>query len=289
MRISGNTKVVGIFGDPIEQSLSPYMHNAAFDAMGIGCVYVPFHVRSDAIEDALGAVKALDMRGVNLTIPHKELALEFLDEVDKEAADIGAVNTVVNKDGRLIGYNTDGRGYLESLKLETDFDPKGKSIVVVGAGGSARSISYTFALEGVSSVTLLNRTVERAKALADEYSKKFPDVEFNSGTLTECETYKDADLFVNTTSMGMLGKGGADAPIDVSVISTSAIVSDIVFMPIDTPFIKAAEARGIKTHKGLGMLIHQGVLSFELWFEEAPPVDVMRFAAVQALEVRQSL
>ena len=289
MRISGNTKVVGIFGDPIEQSLSPYMHNAAFDAMGIECVYVPFHVKAEALKDALGAVKALDMRGVNITIPHKETVIEFLDEVDKEALDIGAVNTVVNRGGKLIGYNTDGRGYLESLKAETDFDPKGKTVAVIGAGGSARSISYRLAVEGVKSIVILNRTLDRAESLATEYGGKFSDIDFSAAELTATAAFKGADLFINTTSMGMLGKGGGVAPIDISDISKDAIVSDIVFMPIDTPLIKAAEARGIVTHKGLGMLIHQGALSFELWFELTPPTDVMRFAAVQALEVRQNL
>ncbi len=286
MVITGRTKVLGIFGDPVEQTLSPYMHNAAFKALGLDHVYVPFHVAPDGLEAGVEAVRALGLLGVNVTIPHKERVMEFLDEVDEEARAIGAVNTIVNRSGRLAGHNTDGRGYWMSLMDETGFDPAGKTIIVLGAGGAARAIIFSLLGRGPARVVVANRTRERAEALKEAFKNSFPEVDMVTTGLDAPGEMEGADLLVNTTSVGMLGSGGDAPPVDVGRLPSSAVVSDIVFKPLDTPLIRDAEKRGLRTHRGLGMLVCQGALSFELWTGKRAPVETMKFAALQALEVR---
>jgi shikimate dehydrogenase len=166
MEISGTTKVLGIFGDPVEQTLSPVMHNAAFETLGLEFVYVPFRVRPGELKAAVGAIRALEMPGVNITIPHKEKVLNFLDGVDGDARALGAVNTVLNRDGKLIGYNTDGEGFYLSLTEETGFDPGGKTIIILGAGGAGRSIIASLLKRNPKRVIVANRTFERVESLA---------------------------------------------------------------------------------------------------------------------------
>ena len=298
MKITGKTKVVGIFGDPVAHSLSPAMHNAAFDALGIDMVYVPFHVRPDkgGLEKAVYGVRAMNIAGVNITIPHKEKVMEFLDEVNPVAGVIGAVNTVVNDDGRLVGYNTDARGYSESLLEDAGLGFAGKNIIIIGAGGGARSVYYTCLFDNPKSVTIANRTIKRAETLAQEFRLKFKKVRINVVPLAN-EQIKEyalsADLLINTTSVGMgvaplagvappaMDKGTLD--IDVSALPPHAVVSDIVYAPLETDLIRRAKARGLKTHTGLSMLVHQGAVAFELWTGSKAPVEIMRKAAIEAL------
>jgi len=287
MKITGKTKIVGIFGDPVEHTVSPAMHNAAFVALGIDMVYVPFHVRSKpagSLRAAVGALKAMEIRGINVTIPHKEKVIRYLDEVDEHAKEIGAVNVIVNREGLLTGYNTDGAGYLLSLREDTGFIPKEKKIIILGAGGGARAVVHSILGGHPSSVVIANRTIKRAESLAKEFSEKFKGVDVRAIHLkrnTVKEYCRDADLIVNTTSLGMAGKGRLD--VDADPLPQNAVVSDIVYTPLKTELLKSAEARGLKTHNGLSMLIRQGVLTFELWTGQKPPVEVMRGAAIEAL------
>lgn len=285
MKITGNTKIVGIFGDPVGQTLSPAMHNAAFEALGLDMAYVPFHVRHMDLGDAVRAVRALNMRGVNVTIPHKEAVLKHLDGVDDHARDIGAVNTIVNRDGNLVGYNTDAPGYLLSLRDDAGSAPSGKNVVIIGAGGAARSILYAVLGAKPASVTIANRTRERAVELAAGFRRKFRGVEIHAAPLEKealRPLLRSTDIVVNTTSLGMMGKGELDLPIEE--LPPHAVVSDIVYRPVETEIIKKAVARGLKTHAGLGMLVRQGAITFELWTGRKAPLEAMRKAAMEEFE-----
>ena len=187
MKITGRTKVFGIFGDPVEHTVSPAMHNSAFEALNLDMVYVPFLVRGTpppgGLKGAVEGMRAMNILGMNITIPHKERVIEYLDWTDEHASEIGAVNTVVNRDGTLVGYNTDGAGYMLSLREETGFIPEGKKAVIVGAGGAARAILFSILAGNPRTVVLANRSVERAKTLAGEFGKKFKGVDIRTSGL----------------------------------------------------------------------------------------------------------
>ncbi|MBI5642592.1 MAG: shikimate dehydrogenase [Deltaproteobacteria bacterium] len=289
LKINGRTKIAGIFGDPVDHTVSPAMHNAAFEALGLDMVYVPFHVRSKPVYElkrAVESIRALNLKGVNVTIPHKERVLKYLDEIDEHAREVGAVNSIVNRNGKLTGYNTDGPGYLLSLKKETGFTPKGKNIIVLGAGGAARSILYSILDKNPRSVVIANRTSRRAEDLSTEFMEKFP-VEIHAVKLEKRSIgpyMEKAGLLVNTTSIGMKGNGSFDLPFES--LPGDAVVSDIVYVPLDTALLKAAKARRLKTHHGLSMLVGQGAITFELWTGKKAPVDIMRGSAMRALGLK---
>lgn len=290
MTINGHTKITGIFGDPVAHTLSPAMQNAAFRAVGLNAVYVPFHVQADdagALKAAVEGVRAMQFLGVNVTIPHKERVLRYLDEIDPHASEMGAVNTIVNRQGRLVGYNTDGAGYLLSLRDETGFRPARKKIVIIGAGGASRSIFYAMLGMKPASVVLVNRTIKRASAMAKAFENRFSSVDIRIAALQRgvlIDVLSNADLVVNTTSIGMTGKGELDIPVEA--LPPKAIVSDIVYRPLKTGFLKAAEKRRLKTHGGIGMLVRQGAIGFELWTGKKAPVSAMAEAALKALKAR---
>lgn len=276
MNITGKTKILGIFGCPITHTLSPLMHNTAIDKIGLDMVYLPFEVEHKDLENAVDAIRALNIIGVNITIPHKESVIKFLDEVSDDAKLIGAVNTIVNKNGRLIGYNTDGDGYLASLKRELDFNVKGKNVLILGAGGAARAILFAIAKKDAKKIVIANRTIKRANSLKNEFKRHFKNLEILASGIDEQDLKKhlaDVHLIINTTSMGMNDKGDLNIPFDI--IPKKAIVSDIVYKPLLTKFLKNAERFGIKTHSGLGMLVEQGALSFKLWTKKDMPKDTV--------------
>lgn len=289
MKITGRTRVVGIFGDPVEHSLSPVIQNAAFSSLGLDFIYVPFHVKAGGrdLKAAVEGIKSMSMAGVNVTIPHKEEVMEYLDELESHARAIGAVNTIVNnRNGRLIGYNTDGIGYVKSLKEDTGFSPEGKTILVAGAGGAARSILFSLLSGGAKKVVVLNRNVERAAKLVGEFGNIFPDTELEAAALERGaaeEHSRGTDLLVNTTSLGMEGKGELDLPLDL--LHPEAVVSDIVYSPLETGLLKGAAERGLKKHNGLSMLVAQGAVGFELWTGSKAPVEAMKAAAKEALGI----
>ncbi|MBI5682194.1 MAG: shikimate dehydrogenase [Deltaproteobacteria bacterium] len=289
MNITGKTKILGIFGYPITHTLSPIMHNTALKAKGIDMVYLPFEVSPDSIKTAVNAIRALNIHGVNITIPHKETVLSFLDEISEEAKLIGAVNTVVNCNGRLIGYNTDGDGYIASLKRDLNFNVKGKKVVLLGAGGAARAILAAAAKRGAKNVVIVNRTLQRAVSLADEFKRHFPNRDISASGMDREEFKRhlpDANLIINTTSLGMEGRGELDIPFDV-VPKKQTIVSDIVYKPSQTSFLKKAGRYKIRTHRGLGMLVEQGAISFKLWTGQDMPKELVYKALKRRLNEKR--
>jgi len=278
MYVNGKTKILGIFGDPIEHSLSPEMHNAAFEYEGLDCVYVPFNVKSENLKDAVHGIKALGLLGVNVTIPHKQGIMEYIDDVSEDAKLIGAVNTIHNDNGKLIGYNTDGRGFIMSLE-ESGFSCQGKSVLVFGAGGASRGICVTLGLHNVKDIYIVNRTLKRAEEIAevvnDNTKAKAHVIEFAPERFGEM--IKSVDLIVNTTSQGMHGnESGIQDIINWESINKNTLISDIVYRPLITPFLLKAYRRGLKVVTGDNMLLYQGVLAYEIWLKRKAPVEVMK-------------
>ncbi len=275
--ISGRTRILGIFGDPVAHSLSPAMQNEALRQAGIDMVYVPFRVRRGELGAAVGAVRALDLLGVNVTIPHKEEIFPFLDEIDLEARLIGAVNTVINRQGKLIGFNTDAVGFLHSLREDLAFDPAGKRILLIGAGGACRAALAVLGREGAAWIGTANRTLSRSEKLAKEFGTIFPGTAF--AVIDQDENFLGSilptvDLVVNTTSLGL--KGETLEFLDLERLPAGAGVYDMVYARNGTPLTRAAADLGLRTADGKGMLAGQGEESFFLWTGEKPPPGVMK-------------
>ena len=276
--VKGTTRVLGIIGDPIAHSLSPTMQNAAIAAAGIDAVYVPFHVKPDAIEQAIAALRALDILGINVTVPHKESVMPFLDHIDSEAELIGAVNTIVNENGRLVGYNTDGRGFLQALELDLGFVPEGKSSVVLGAGGATRAAVEALARAGADEVVVVNRTPKKAEQIVAEFEPHFPKTRFAALPFDNgaeiADAFAGADLLVNSTTCGLHGEQFQVPTIEK--LRSDAVFFDMVYAPQLTPIQNLAKVRGLVFADGRGMLAGQGDAAFELWFGQAAPAGIMR-------------
>ncbi len=282
--ISGTTKVCGVIGDPIEHTMSPVMHNAVFQQLGMDYLYVAFRVRKEELSEAIHGIRALGIRGINVTIPHKVDVIPLLDELDPLAERIGAVNTIVNDDGVLKGYNTDATGFQQAL-LEEGVEPKGKDVVILGAGGASRSVSFILAQEGANLV-ILNRRLELdwAKELARQISQFF-DKEVGALELSEenlTAVLREADIVVNATSVGM-SPSINETPVPSKLLKPGLVVFDIVYNPIKTRLLREAEAAGAKTIGGLNMLAWQGALAFEQFTGQKAPVDLMRKEAIKVL------
>ena len=287
--ISGTTRVCGIIGDPIGHSMSPAIHNAAFAEMGIDYMYVPFRVRQEQLGKAIQGMRALNIRGLNVTIPHKVTVIPFLDELDPLAERIGAVNTIVNDDGVLRGYNTDATGFLQAL-LERGVKPEGKNMVILGAGGASRAISFVLAERGAHLV-ILNRLLELdwaeelASRISQIFTKEVEALELNEENLAK--VLEKADIVVNATSVGM-SPNIDETPIPAKLLKPGLIVFDIVYNPIKTRLLREAEAAGAKTIGGFDMLVWQGVLAFELWTGMKAPVKVMKEEAIKGLQEHEN-
>ena len=271
----GEARLFGVLGDPVDHSLSPAMHNAAFAACALPYLYLRFRVASDALPAALADARRLEMGGLNLTVPLKEVALGLLDDVTPEARRIGAVNTITPIDGGLVGDNTDARGFLKSLEGRIALG--GAHVVLIGAGGSARAVGTALATAGVTHVTIANRTLARAADLARRLEEAGP-VRATVASLDALEDglgLSDVRLVVNTTSTGL----GSD-PIAVRHGATphDCLFMDLVYGAQPTPFLRAAARGRRRTLDGSGMLLHQGALAFETWTGQAAPLDAMRRA-----------
>ncbi|WP_457568343.1 shikimate dehydrogenase [Desulfurobacterium sp.] len=278
LKITGKTEVYGIFGFPVKHSLSPLMQTAAFEALGIDAVYVPFEVNPDNLADAVSGMRAMGIKGVNVTVPLKEKIVPLLDEVDETASFLGAVNTVKNLNGRLIGFNTDGDGFVDSL-AEEGVDVKGKTVLLIGAGGSGKSVAYALLKRGAGRIIVANRTVDRAVTLCEKLSR-YGSVE--PIPLSDVESVLDrADLIVNTTSVGM--RDNDSRLFDYNAIPESAVVVDIIYKPFRTELLGVAREKGAKVINGLGMLVHQGARAFKIWTGREAPVDVMKKAVLERL------
>jgi len=280
---TGRTKICGIIGDPIEHTMSPVMHNAAFKNRGVDYVYLAFRVKKEELGKAIEGMRALDIRGLNITIPHKVTVIPFLDELDPLADKIGAVNTIVNDNGVLRGYNTDATGFLHALR-ERGVEPEGKSVVILGAGGASRAISFILAERG-SSLVILNRTWDKAKICADRISETFQRkataLKLNRENLAAA--LSQADILVNATSIGM-SPNINETPVTSNLLKSGLVVFDIVYNPIKTRLRREAEAAGATVISGLDMLVWQGALAFEKWTGLKAPVELMREKVIKVLE-----
>lgn len=280
--IDSHTVLYGVIGDPIRHSKSPIMINRAFRESGINGVYTAFHITSETLPAFIEGVRAMGIRGVNVTIPHKLQVMDLIDEIHPGALEIGAVNTIVNDNGKLVGYNTDGIGYVRSLKEEAEPNLGGKRIVVIGAGGASRGIVHALLKEMPESVAISNRTVERAEELAASLGGEAAGLTAIPNEKLEMWCY-DADIVINTTSVGMFPNVG-QSPIRGEWMKPGAVASDLIYNPLKTEFLIRAEARGCRIHGGLGMFIYQGAYAFEYWTGRAAPVAAMRETVLEALQ-----
>lgn len=282
MNMNSSSKVYAVIGDPIAHSKSPLMHNAALQAMEVNGVYTAFHVKPEQLEYAVAGIRALGLGGVNVTIPHKERVMAYLDEVDGSAQVIGAVNTIVHRDGKLHGHNTDGLGYVRSLKEEMQADIPSSRIVIIGAGGAARGIAHALLTEGCKELIIANRTVERAQSLADDLSG-FGNVRAVMLGDAPAIAPHDVDIIIQTTSVGMHPHIEA-SPVSAEWLQAHMLVSDIIYNPLETALLQAAKAKGCRIHNGLGMFVHQGAIAFELWTGLKAPTALMRQRVFETLQ-----
>lgn len=260
------------------------MHNAAFDALALPYRYVPFEVPPASLERAVKAIVPLGIRGVNVTIPHKEAVIPFLDRLDEEAERIGAVNTIEVSAGRLIGHNTDGRGFLESLR-ERNVDPKGMRVILLGAGGAAKAVAAALTTASISELMIFARTPARGEALAERLRALAPSLKIVfQGRDFSADAPADRGrptLLINSTPLGL--KASDPLPLPLSLLHPGWAVADLIYRPYETPLLQAAKAIGAKVVPGLGMLLHQGALAFEIWTKQSPPLSVMKQAVEAAL------
>ena len=282
MNIKGSTNIVGLIGHPVEHSFSPPMHNAAFQALGMDYAYVAFDVGPSDVKSAIDGADALNIKGFNVTIPHKIEVMKHLEELDEVASLIGAVNTIDFKDMK--GYNTDGIGAIKAIEEVTSV--KDKNVVVAGAGGASRAISFYLAKYGVESLTILNRNVDKAQSLASDVLGSDLIGNVNADSISEIGTYlKDADILVDTTPLGM------DPHIDDEPIAKAEdmhedlVVFDAVYNPNETVLLKEALKAGAKPVYGIKMLLYQGAESFKIWTGVDAPVDVMEKALRDTLNL----
>jgi len=269
--LGAKTRIYGLIGYPVEHSFSPLIHNAAFSALKINARYLTFSVKPKQITQAIIGIKALNICGVNVTVPHKSSVISCLDEVTPLAQLIGAINTIKNVRGSLIGTNTDISGFIRSLTT-LNFSPRNKTIAILGAGGSARAVLVGLADAGASRILVHNRTASRAESLVTEFSQKFAETQLKSvSQKTILET--PLDLLVNTTTVGMESN---ESPLDLSQCKKIEHLVDLIYSPAKTSLLKQAEDFGIPVINGLGMLLYQGCEAFTFWTGQSAPETLMQ-------------
>ena len=280
---------LGIIGYPIGHSMSPVFQQAALDDCGVDARYVAYQVPPDEVGEFVNGLRQPGIMGINVTVPHKEAVVPFLDEIDDWATEAGAVNTIVNREGRLTGHNTDGYGFLRALREGAGVEPRGRRTLILGAGGAARGVVLALARDGVGELTIANRTVERAESLASLARGRnitAGAVPLSGGMLKEAAS--TAELIVNCTSIGMThGPGENETPLAGQDIPPTALVYDLVYNPLETRLLLEAAEAGAKTLGGIEMLVYQGAASFEMWLSRPAPVPVMLEAATRAMQSRQ--
>ncbi len=289
MILNGKTKVVGVIGWPVEHSLSPPMHNAALEWLGLNWVYVPFAVAPERVGEAVQGLRGLNLVGLNVTIPHKAAVLPYLDEVSPEGWLLGAVNTLTNRDGFLTGENTDVEGFLRSVQ-ETGWDLAGRRVVVIGAGGSARAVCLAAVRAGAASLTILNRTLERAEEVAALLAPALGPTPVQALSLRDPEApeaVRSAEVIVDCTPVGMYPHHQVPPVIPAEWMRPGQLVCDLTYNPRRTVLLQAAQKAGAETLEGVGMLVHQGALALERWTGRPAPVEVMRHALLAALSERR--
>ncbi len=273
---SVNTQLVILLGNPLGHSISPAMHNRVFEKLGLDYCYIPVQVTPKNLQVVFAGLSKMNVAGFNVTIPHKIAIIEHLDALDPLAAMIGAVNTICVKNGKTIGYNTDGEGFIRSLEDEGKISVQGKRIFLLGCGGAARAIAMTLAFQGAENIFICNRTYAKAEALATEINLKIRYCAEAVRALPEYQTgiIKFCDIFINSTSLGMHPRE-AELPISEACLLEHLVVTDIVYNPHTTRLLAIAEAKGCRIVHGLGMLIHQGAAGFKLWTGVDPLIAEM--------------
>ena len=284
MSLNFKAELVGVFGHPVSENPTVVMQEAAFNALSLNWRYLTIEVLPEDLEDAMKGLMAFNMRGINLTIPHKVEVLKYLDEVSPAAKLMGAVNTVVRIGDKLQGENTDGKGFMHSLAIKAKMDPKGKKIVVLGAGGAARAISVELALSGAHCITIVNRSESRGQILTDLLNS-------NTSAKTDFqiwnETYSvppDTDILINATSIGLFPNVNDKPDINYQSITSKMLVCDVIPTPV-TPFLAEARKRGTNILDGLGMLVYQGAIGFKIWTGLDAPVAIMYQAISKAFGI----
>jgi shikimate dehydrogenase len=272
--IDTNTSILGLIGNPVTHSLGPLMHNQALTAVGYDAVYLAFRVTDPG--SAIKGIRAMNFKGISVTLPHKVTVMQYLDEVDETAAKIGAVNTIVNQRGKLIGYNTDCPGALEALRTKTAIE--GKSAAIIGAGGAARAIGFGLVAAG-GHVTILNRSPAKGERLAADLAAEFRPLDE-----WQLQQY---EILINTTPVGMHPDTHA-TPVPKKHLSEDMVIMDIVYNPLKTRLLKEAAAKKCRTISGVSMFVFQGAHQFELWTGRKAPVEVMHRAVLEALKDRES-
>jgi len=279
---------LGIIGYPIAHSISPIFQQAALDHCGIDATYQAYEVAPDDVGRFVNDLRRDGAWGINVTVPHKEAVIPHLDEVDDWATAAGAVNTIVNRDGRLTGHNTDGLGFLRALQDEGGFVPEGGRVLILGAGGAARGVVLALSRAKVATLIIANRTLERAQRLADlAHSADTEGIAIPLDGKDLTEAAGAADLIVNCTTIGMShGPDEAGSPLPAESITSTVLVNDLVYNPLETPLLKAAAQAGATCLGGILMLVYQGAASFEMWTGRDAPVAVMLEAATKAMASR---
>lgn len=280
MGVKATTSIYGIFGHPVKHSLSPDMHNSAFGELGLNSVYVAFDIEPENIGEATNAIRTMSIKGINITIPHKQTIIPFLDEVSPDATLTGAVNTVKNENGKLSGFNTDVGGFLRAIREDLDFTPEGKTIFLIGAGGAARAVLSAFCMNGGAVVYISDILKDKAVELAEQFKANFDNIRIETIKMddknTVAEKFSEADILVNASPAGMDGVGSHDIPL--TSLKKSAVVYDLVYKPQNTKLLTDVRELGHKASGGLTMLLYQGAESFEIWTGQTAPVAVMKKA-----------
>jgi shikimate dehydrogenase len=282
MAISGRTKVCGVLGDPIEHTLSPTIQNAAFNHLKLDFVFLAFHVKAADLENALQGMRGLGIHGLNVTMPHKSTVTAYLDELDPAVKFLGSANTILNEDGRLSGFNTDGAGALKALR-ENGIELSEKKVMLLGAGGAAKAIAFALAKE-VGEIVVLNRTTKKAKELAERLTEKLGKKVLGGSLSPEtiAENLQGSDVLINATSEGMNPEANHSI-VAPWLLRSDLAVMDIVYNPVETKLAKEAKEAGSRVISGVEMLIYQGAASFEIWTGRAAPIEIMRKAALNKL------
>lgn len=276
MKIDGKTKLLCLIGDPVEHSLSPMMYNLSFERLGLNYVYLAFRVTREKLKAAVEGFRVIGVRGFNVTTPLKKAIVALLDRLDPSAAKIGAVNTVLNEHDEFVGFNTDGLGVIKALE-DRGIKLSGLAIVLIGAGSAGRAIAYAFS-EMPCKLTIMNRTAEKAKALAEELSGRLAEISWKPLTVDSiAECIPRADIVVNATSIGMRPMD-METPIPKKFLKKDMVVFDIVYNPLETRLLREAREIGALTLDGLEMLLHQGIEAFKIWFGLEPPVELLKDA-----------
>jgi shikimate dehydrogenase len=282
MATNYKSELVGVLGYPVAENPTCVMQEAAFAALGLNWRYLTIEVRPEALPDALLGVRAFGMQGINLTIPHKVAVIPLLDEIAPDAALIGAVNTVRREGERLIGENTDGKGFLRGLAQDAHLDPKGRRVVVLGAGGAARAITTELALAGAAGLAVVNRDPARGQALVSDLQNR---VHAEASFTAWDHTYRidaDTDILVNATSIGLYPHVDAMPAVDLSAAHPDLLVCDVIPNPPETPLLRLARSRGLPSLNGLAMLVYQGAIGFEMWTAMKAPEEAMKDALKKA-------